>query len=289
METKKLQALLETAKNGSVNKVAESLGYTQSGLTYALNSLENEVGVKLLHRDHSGVSLTPEGQELLPLMECIVTTVESFELRISRIKARSSGAIHIGTYNSALIRLLPNAVDRFLSCYPDTQFEITTGVDSLSRLMDDETLDLAICEEHIASGNYQWEKLLEDEMCAVLRTDDPLSKKKNLCFSELKNSHVIYPAININGVVARRLREEGIQFGRQTNLVTVDGSITLSVISRRGGVSFVSRMYEPECPANVRFVSMEPKLIRSLGVARPIHSPRSKTLDRFVGQLKKSI
>ncbi len=289
METKKLEALLETAKIGSVNKVAESLGYTQSGLSYALNSLENELGVKLLHRDHGGVSLTPEGEELLPLMECIVTTVESFEQRVSRIKARSSSAIHIGTYNSALIRLLPLAVDRFLACYPDIQFEITTGVDSLSRLMDDEALDLVICEQHIVSGNYQWEPLLEDEMCAVLCKDDPLSKKESLRFSDLKSSHVVYPAINTNGVVARKLREEGIQFGRQTNLVTADGSITLSVISRRGGVSFVSKMYEPECPGNVCFVSMEPKLIRSLGVARPNHSPRSKTLDSFVRQLKKSI
>lgn len=289
METKKLEALLETAKIGSVNKVAESLGYTQSGLSYALNSLENELGVKLLHRDHGGVSLTPEGEELLPLMECIVTTVESFEQRVSRIKARSSSAIHIGTYNSALIRLLPLAVDRFLACYPDIQFEITTGVDSLSRLMDDEALDLVICEQHIVSGNYQWEPLLEDEMCAVLCKDDPLSKKESLRFSDLKSSHVVYPAINANGVVARKLREEGIQFGRQTNLVTADGSITLSVISRRGGVSFVSKMYEPECPGNVCFVSMEPKLIRSLGVARPNHSPRSKTLDSFVRQLKKSI
>ena len=89
-------------------------------------------------------------------MECIVTTVESFEQRVSRINARKSGAIHIGTYNSALICLQPNAIDRFLSVNPDTQFEISTGVDSLSRLMDDETLDLAICEEHIVSGNYQW-------------------------------------------------------------------------------------------------------------------------------------
>ena len=80
------------------------------------------------------------------------------------------------------------------------------------------------------------EMLLEDEMCAVLRADDPLSRKNALHFSDLKNSHVIYPTINTNGIVARKLRDEGFRFGRQTNLVTADASITLSVISRRGGV-----------------------------------------------------
>lgn len=44
----------------------EKLGYTQSELTYTMNKLEEELGVKLIVRMHHGVRPTPEGEALLP-------------------------------------------------------------------------------------------------------------------------------------------------------------------------------------------------------------------------------
>ena len=43
MESKKLEALLMAVDLGSFTKAAEVLGYTQSGLTHMMNSLEKEV------------------------------------------------------------------------------------------------------------------------------------------------------------------------------------------------------------------------------------------------------
>ena len=55
MESKKLEALLMAVDLGSFTKAAEVLGYTQSGLTHMMNSLENEIGLRLLDRSYSGV------------------------------------------------------------------------------------------------------------------------------------------------------------------------------------------------------------------------------------------
>ena len=48
MESKKLEALLMAVDLGSFTKAAEVMGYTQSGLTHMMNSLEREVGFTLL-------------------------------------------------------------------------------------------------------------------------------------------------------------------------------------------------------------------------------------------------
>lgn len=40
MDTKKLEALLTAVELGSFTRAAEVLGYTQSGLTHMMNSLE---------------------------------------------------------------------------------------------------------------------------------------------------------------------------------------------------------------------------------------------------------
>lgn len=50
MESKKLEALLMAVDLGSFTKAAEVMGYTQSGLTHMMNSLEREVGFTLLER-----------------------------------------------------------------------------------------------------------------------------------------------------------------------------------------------------------------------------------------------
>ena len=55
----KLYSFLKVAEVGSISKTAEQLNYTQSGLTYLLNTLETDIGLQLLKRDHKGVTLTP--------------------------------------------------------------------------------------------------------------------------------------------------------------------------------------------------------------------------------------
>ena len=62
MESKKLEALLMAVDLGSFTKAAEVMGYTQSGLTHMMNSLEREVGFTLLERGRGGVRLTKDGE-----------------------------------------------------------------------------------------------------------------------------------------------------------------------------------------------------------------------------------
>lgn len=66
MESKKLEALLMAVDLGSFTKAAEVMGYTQSGLTHMMNSLEREVGFTLLERGRGGVRLTKDGERVAP-------------------------------------------------------------------------------------------------------------------------------------------------------------------------------------------------------------------------------
>mgnify|MGYP000190533840 CR=1 FL=1 len=51
---------------GSFSKASEVVGYTQSGLTHLVNSLEREIGFPLIVRSHNGISLTEQGRDLMP-------------------------------------------------------------------------------------------------------------------------------------------------------------------------------------------------------------------------------
>ena len=58
MDTKKTRALLLALEKGSLTAAAEELGYTQSGLTHMMNSLEDEAGISLLVRSKVGPKQT---------------------------------------------------------------------------------------------------------------------------------------------------------------------------------------------------------------------------------------
>ena len=61
MDTKKLEALATAVELGSFTRAAEMLGYTQSGLTHMMNSLEKDFGFPVLVRGRAGVRLTAAG------------------------------------------------------------------------------------------------------------------------------------------------------------------------------------------------------------------------------------
>ena len=61
MSISKYQVFLKTVSCGSFSKAAEAMNFTQSGISHAINSLENELGVKLLSRNRGGVVLAAVG------------------------------------------------------------------------------------------------------------------------------------------------------------------------------------------------------------------------------------
>ncbi len=54
MDTKKLEALAAAVQYGSFTRAAEALGYTQSGMTHMMNSLERDIGFPVLLRGRAG-------------------------------------------------------------------------------------------------------------------------------------------------------------------------------------------------------------------------------------------
>ena len=74
MKLEQLQQIVEIEKQKSISKAAKALYMGQPALSGALNSLEDEIGVRIFERTSSGVVPTSEGMEILQLakqmLEC---------------------------------------------------------------------------------------------------------------------------------------------------------------------------------------------------------------------------
>ena len=102
------EAFVKAVEVGTMTQAAEELGYSQSGLTRALSSLEEEWGVRLLMRGRNGVQLTPEGVRLLPDIRTVLHDQRRLAEHIDEINGLRDGLIRVGTFNSVSAQWLSN-------------------------------------------------------------------------------------------------------------------------------------------------------------------------------------
>ena len=72
MNIRKYEAFVRAVELGSLSKAAEELGYTQSGISHMMQSLEDEVGFPLMVRTSAGILPNTEGEMLLPILIAII-------------------------------------------------------------------------------------------------------------------------------------------------------------------------------------------------------------------------
>lgn len=100
MDSVKCEALLTAAEQGSLTRAGEILGYTQSGITRMIRSLEQETGFPMLIRTQHGVRLTADGKAMLPALRNIVKAQQIAAEQGAAIRGVIQGSLNIGSYYS---------------------------------------------------------------------------------------------------------------------------------------------------------------------------------------------
>ena len=118
MAESRYQAFQAAAEEHSLTRAAEKLGYTQSGISHLIDSLEEELGLKLLVRAKSGTRLTDAGEELLPYVRRLLAAAEDVSGKAGELKGLDTGRVRIGTFSSVAIQWLPELLLGFGEKYP---------------------------------------------------------------------------------------------------------------------------------------------------------------------------
>ena len=113
MDAKKLEILMTAVDLGSFSRASEVVGYTQSGLTHLVNSLEREIGFPLIIRSYNGIALTEEGRELMPAIRQFLQANANLENQIQTITEKQTETIRIAAYASIAMFWMPEILYRF--------------------------------------------------------------------------------------------------------------------------------------------------------------------------------
>lgn len=168
-------AFCKVIELGGFTKAAETLGYTQSGISQMIQSLENELALTLLVRSRTGVRLTPEGETLLPFFQNTVYGNRQLTEKARELRGLKSGEVRIGTFSSVSTHWLPRLIKEFSQIYPDIRFTLHQGdYTSIPEWIRTGMVDFGFLNPLAASG-LKTIAVAQDPLLAVLPLDHPLS------------------------------------------------------------------------------------------------------------------
>ena len=130
MDTDKCAALLCVLESGSITAAAEKLGYTVSGISRMMASLEAESGFPLLLRSKNGVVPTEDCRRMLPTLQELARLGALYEARSSAVRGLDTGVIRVGSVYGAYYPWLAQTIAAFSKSHPGIEVRFLQGSSS---------------------------------------------------------------------------------------------------------------------------------------------------------------
>ena len=283
MDAKKVQALLAAVDLGSLTSAASELGYTQSGLTHMMNSLETELGLTLLLRGKSGVRLSPAGQELLPELRSLADAADALDLAAEQLRQRNFSTLRLGAYSSIARHWVPQIMAEYRKVCPDTQVSlIMDGLVELYSAVRDDQLDCIMTsyDESLAQG-FGWIPLWEDELVAVLPESFPLEGDV-MPVERFDESQFLMPSQGADTYILPIFAASPRKIGPHIITTNLDDESIVSMVEHGLGVSLLSRLVVKGMSYQVKIVPISPKYFRSLGIIVSEKRMHDKNIRRLI-------
>lgn len=192
-----LRALAEIAECGNFGEAALRLGLTQSTISYAIASLEEELGVMLLVRGRSGTHLTPAGADIIGHIREMLRLLDAVIHDANRHKGLHGGQVRIATFRGAAAHLLPRQVANFTQRYPDIDVGMTEYYDyvDVEQEVRDGKADIGIT--FLPTGDeFESFEMVHDPYLVLLPTDSPITATQLSWEQLLELPLILYPDDN---------------------------------------------------------------------------------------------
>ncbi|XXF79615.1 LysR family transcriptional regulator [Myxococcaceae bacterium GXIMD 01537] len=199
MTDDQLRAFLGVAQEGRFTLAAKKLGLSQSGLSRQLQSLETELGTRLLVRTPGGGVLTEAGERFLPHAQRALDALAAGKSELGRLSQTPQGPVGLGTLHSVGAYLLPDLVPGFLARYPEVRLRLSEArAEYLEERVARGELDMAILTLPLRRLDLVTQKLWQEDLVLVVPKGHRLTRlKRTIALPEVVDEpFIIIPAMS---------------------------------------------------------------------------------------------
>jgi DNA-binding transcriptional LysR family regulator len=185
-----IQSFVAVARAGNVTRAAEELFVSQPTLTGRLKSLENELGVVLLHRTTRGVRLTEAGLAYLPHAERILSAAADGARTLTEVR-QGGGVLTVAVAPMVTFTVLPDVVRQFRERQSRMTLSIrtmTSGDVTAALLRGDAELGIA---RDIRHPDLERVVLYDDRLMLIVDPGHRLASAKSVRVEDLSDEEFV--------------------------------------------------------------------------------------------------
>lgn len=276
MELRHLRYFITVAEELNFSKAALKLYTAQPSLSQQIKDLEEDVGVKLLHRTKRKVELTEEGAVFLEQARLTLAQADKAVAMARQVSQAKQQMLRIGFVPVAEMKIFPYVLPNLRVQNPDLKIELLSmnNNDQMKAIKKGE-LDIAFTRHNFNSDEIESQFVLREPLIFILPKDHPLAKYERIPVKALNGIDFIIPAAeqsqNLHDMILNFAKTNGIEF----NIVQKADNILFNINSIGMGLGCTI------LPGYIAPLTMNNTIIRPLDIELPY-------LDLYVSYRKNS-
>ncbi len=175
LSLRQLEAIIAIADQGNFSAAADHIHVSQPALSRTVRLAEESLGTRIFDRDTRSVTLTPAGQELLPIARRIVLEFSDSMGELAQFMEGRRGRVRVAALPSMAQSLLLRSVSSFNAVFPQVEFLLRVDpADRVLALLESRDIDVGLTVQPPPDGRFAYRHLQDDEFVLICRADDPL-------------------------------------------------------------------------------------------------------------------
>lgn len=284
MNLSQLQVLVAIVDTGSLTEAAEVVSLTQSAVSYSLSKLEAELGVTLLERGRSGITVTRIGEEVVQHARIVISQTEIIRQKTARERGISVGKIRFGSVARIPSRLLTGIIRNFQHQYPDIEIIFFEGTpNELTDWLEQGIIDVGTVIE--PQRFTQAAPLMHDEIKAITSVNHELAKQDSVPIERFLHEPLVGPKAEF-GLIHQFIKTPQFSHVQLRYEVTTQNTI-FAMVRENMGVTLMPQMLVEDIDG-LKTLSFIPQLTISVYLAANTEQPATQAFLKSASQWSKA-
>ena len=241
-----LRTYLEVIRRGSFSEVAKKFSISQPAVSFQIQKLERDLGVRLINRGQKSITTTDAGRRLVRFAELVEKEHDILIHDLQELREEVTGRIVITASTIPGEVLIPPILGEFKTLHPaiEAQVEISDSLTVISRVLEG-TYDVGFCGIPPQGKELEYFRIADDEIVLIVFPEHPFAQKKRISFLELQEEPLILreETSGTQQSLLSLLSEAGLNTDRLApNLILGSTQAVVSAVEARIGIAFVSNL-----------------------------------------------
>ena len=276
-DLRRLQYFVAVARERNFTRAAEQLHIAQPALSRQVRLLEQELGVKLLHRTTHAFELTEAGAFLLERGPAVLAAADELWRSVRTYGSGERGSVVIGYGASASYETAPKLLEALATRHPEVR--IATSVLSVADIVAGVTegsIDLGLIRCPPADTRLETRLIRREPQGLLLRRDHRLAGQPSATVADVADDQVLLHPREANpghyDAIIALCREHG--FEPRVLLRNLSFDLAYTPVARGDAVAIIGESSRQGLPDELRWLPLSPPVALDVSlVARRYNRP----------------